>query len=385
MNVPFDAAKLDRLMAEAGLDLVLAHTRHNVRYLTGGYYYHFHANATRMGRSQYLAFVGIPRSRVQEAFFVGRPDERGQMEAESLWIPGRVEAIRGTVTAAEGAVKALQHMGLTSGRIGVEMPFLPADAWLALRAALPDVDFVDATPLLSELRAVKSGEELAILRAVYAGVAEVIRDQDAKIAIEGHTDAAPFRGDQITNWELSTGRASAARRMLETNGTDPLRVARVVGYADTDLLVKENPKDPQNRRISIILLQPRDPAPAAATVQKEVKAAFQAEAPAQQARPGTSDAGRHLSAGQHAGGDLRPGGQCLGVVRGLVCRVYCRFVVQPARRSGRLEPGDPGRRLERCYVHVQRDHTGSSNRSLFEKRIPVHCHRWQHHSFIQSL
>jgi len=137
-----------------------------------------------------------------------------------------------------------------------------------------------------------SAEPTAKCREILAAVAEVVKEQDTKIAIEGHTDAAPFRGDQITNWELSTNRASAARRMLETNGADPLRVARVVGYADTDLLVKENPKDPQNRRISIILLQPRDPAPAAATVQKEVKASFQAEAPAQQAKqaqPGTSE------------------------------------------------------------------------------------------------
>ena len=137
-----------------------------------------------------------------------------------------------------------------------------------------------------------SAEPTEKCREILAAVAEVVREQDTKIAIEGHTDAAPFRGDQITNWELSTGRASAARRMLEANGTDPLRVARVVGYADTDLLVKENPKDPQNRRISIILLQPRDPAPVAATVQKEVKASFQAEAPAQQAqqaKPGTSE------------------------------------------------------------------------------------------------
>ncbi len=134
-----------------------------------------------------------------------------------------------------------------------------------------------------------SAEPTPKCREILAAVAEVVKEQDTKIAIEGHTDAAPFRGDQITNWELSTGRASAARRMLETNGTDPLRVARVVGYADTDLLVKENPKDPQNRRISIILLQPRDSAPVAATVQKEVKAAFQAEAPAQQAKPVASD------------------------------------------------------------------------------------------------
>jgi chemotaxis protein MotB len=129
-----------------------------------------------------------------------------------------------------------------------------------------------------------SAEPTEKCREILAAVAEVVKEQDTKIALEGHTDAAPFRGDQITNWELSTNRASAARRMLETNGTDPLRVARVVGYADTDLLVKENPKDPQNRRISIILLQPKDPAPVAATVQKEVKASFQAEGPAQQAQ-----------------------------------------------------------------------------------------------------
>ncbi|OHD72024.1 MAG: hypothetical protein A2177_06955 [Spirochaetes bacterium RBG_13_68_11] len=175
VTIPFDTAKLDRLMAEADLGLVLAHTRHNVRYLTGGYYYHFHANSTRMGRSQYLAFVGIPRSRARDAFYVGRAEERGQMEAESLWIPGRIEAVRGTVTAAESAVKALRRLGFTSGRIGVEMPFLPADAWLALRAALPKVELVDATPLLNELRAVKSDEELAILRTVYAGVAGSIQ------------------------------------------------------------------------------------------------------------------------------------------------------------------------------------------------------------------
>jgi Xaa-Pro aminopeptidase len=173
--MPFDAAKLDRLMAEAGLGLVLVHTRHNVRYLTGGYYYHFHANSARMGRSQYLSFVGVPRGRVAEAFYVARAEERGQMEAESLWIPDRVEAIRGTVTAAEGAAKALRGRGLDSARIGVEMPFLPADAYLALRAALPEAEFVDATPLLAELRAVKSGEELAIVRGVYADVAESIQ------------------------------------------------------------------------------------------------------------------------------------------------------------------------------------------------------------------
>jgi Xaa-Pro aminopeptidase len=175
MRTPFDAGKLDRLMEEADLALVLAHTRHNVRYLSGGYYYHFHANSTRMGRSQYLPFVGIPRGHIEDAFYVGRAEERDQIRAEALWIPTIVEAERGTLTAAEGAMKAMEQMRLTSGRIGVEIPFLPTDAYLALRARFPLAEFVDVTPLLNELRAVKSEEELAILRKVYAGVAESIQ------------------------------------------------------------------------------------------------------------------------------------------------------------------------------------------------------------------
>jgi len=116
-----------------------------------------------------------------------------------------------------------------------------------------------------------SAEPTEKCREIIAAVAEVIKEQDAKIAVEGHTDAAPFRGDQITNWELSTNRASSARRMLEASGLDPARVARVVGYADTDLLVRENPKDPQNRRISIILLQPRDGGAALTALKQEVQ------------------------------------------------------------------------------------------------------------------
>ena len=86
-------------------------------------------------------------------------------------------------------------------------------------------------------------------------VAENIRDKPNRIVIEGHTDSAPFKTVQKTNWELSTSRASSARRELENNGVDPGRIARVVGYADQELLVPEDPKDPRNRRISIILLQ----------------------------------------------------------------------------------------------------------------------------------
>ena len=92
-------------------------------------------------------------------------------------------------------------------------------------------------------------------KEILALLAENIKDTNNKIVVEGHTDSVPFRGEQTTNWELSTSRASAARRELEANGIEPSRIARVVGYSDQELLIKEDPENPRNRRISIILLK----------------------------------------------------------------------------------------------------------------------------------
>ena len=172
--IPFDAEKLRRLMEEGGVSLLLANSRHNVRYLMGGYYYHFLARAPRFGRSQYLPLVGVPRERMADAFYVGRTDERSQIETEKPWVPHRFYTPLGTTTAVDGVRLAAQEFGLAEGRIGVEMPFLPADAFLALQRGLPNATFVDATPLLDELRAIKGPVEVAHLRMVYDRVAEAI-------------------------------------------------------------------------------------------------------------------------------------------------------------------------------------------------------------------
>jgi Xaa-Pro aminopeptidase len=127
----FDSEKLDRLMDAAGMALLLAGSRHNVRYLTGGYYFHFFERATRMGHSQYLPFVGLPRGRHDDAFYVGE-----QAGVEGLWIQDRHKA-RGTVAAAEAAAARVEKRDLARAAIGVELCYLPADAFLALQRALP--------------------------------------------------------------------------------------------------------------------------------------------------------------------------------------------------------------------------------------------------------
>lgn len=92
-------------------------------------------------------------------------------------------------------------------------------------------------------------------RKLLSLVAQAVKGLPNKLAISGHTDATPYMGsDGRSNWELSSDRANAARRVLVQNGVDPAHVRNVVGRADTDPFIKENPSDPQNRRISIVLL-----------------------------------------------------------------------------------------------------------------------------------
>jgi len=172
---PFDGAKLAHLMDEAGMDLLLASTRHNVRYLTGGYVYHFHERGQRMGSSQYLAFVGVPRGRVGDAFYIGASGEKMGLDVLPLWIGQRnLDAGDATSSAAAAAMIA-QSRGAARGKIGVEMPFLPASTLTALQTGLPGATFVDATDLLHELRAVKTDAEVAILRDVSDRVAAAIQ------------------------------------------------------------------------------------------------------------------------------------------------------------------------------------------------------------------
>ncbi len=87
-------------------------------------------------------------------------------------------------------------------------------------------------------------------------IGENIKTLKNRVSIEGHTDALPFAGRNYSNWELSTERASSARRELEENGLDPKRLISVAGFADTDPLIADDPNDARNRRISIILKFP---------------------------------------------------------------------------------------------------------------------------------
>lgn len=196
---PFDDAKLRALMEDAEVDLVLAHTRQNILYLTGGYYFHFHARFTRVGESQYLPLVGLLRRGSEGAFFVCRDGELGQMDAERLWIKSRVSVSGGTVPAARAAAAQIRGLALNDATVAVELPFLPADAYRALQGELPRVRVVDATPILDALRARKTAAELEHLRSVHDRVAEAIQ---ASFAV-GRPGIATAEVAERVRWEMT--------------------------------------------------------------------------------------------------------------------------------------------------------------------------------------
>jgi len=83
---------------------------------------------------------------------------------------------------------------------------------------------------------------------------KAVVDVPNKVIIEGHTDSLNFSGSKYTNWELSTERASAARQILENSGMKQDRIVMVAGYAANIPLIKNDPSNPENRRISIVIL-----------------------------------------------------------------------------------------------------------------------------------
>ncbi len=87
-------------------------------------------------------------------------------------------------------------------------------------------------------------------------VGKVVSKLPNNISVTGHTDSSPFTaGSRRDNWTLSTERANVSRQELVTAGVGENRIQRVVGLADREAFVPNDPKDPRNRRISIVLLR----------------------------------------------------------------------------------------------------------------------------------
>jgi chemotaxis protein MotB len=93
-------------------------------------------------------------------------------------------------------------------------------------------------------------------REILLEIGRALNDVPNKVGLSGHTDATPFASGEkgYSNWELSADRANASRRVLIAGGMDEAKLVRVVGLSSAVLFDKENPTNPVNRRISIIVM-----------------------------------------------------------------------------------------------------------------------------------
>ncbi|MEH2517688.1 Xaa-Pro aminopeptidase [Bradyrhizobium sp. AZCC 1610] len=162
--IPFDTAKLDSLMEAAGLDILVATSKHNVQYLLDAERAIFFDYMDALGVSRYLPVVIYPKGAPDKAAYVGHRLETHQRAVAPLWVPQVRTEGNGSVDAVSLAAGLIKSAGVPMKRIGVEMPFLPMDAGKALSDALPDSEIKDALLVLERLRAVKSPAELAKLK-----------------------------------------------------------------------------------------------------------------------------------------------------------------------------------------------------------------------------
>ena len=149
------------------------------------------------------------------------------------------------LTEAADHIKAQLEIGteFSSLRDQIEMSVTPEGLKIELIDKTGSSFFDSGSALLR-------GESVRVLSLIAAEIGKLDND----LIVEGHTDSKPFGlSEQYGNWELSVDRANAARRVMTREGLRPTQLKGVRGLADTQLHNADNPGDPRNRRVSILV------------------------------------------------------------------------------------------------------------------------------------
>ncbi|MBX3597987.1 MAG: aminopeptidase P family protein [Rhizobiaceae bacterium] len=178
-------------MGEAGIDLLLATSKHNVQYLLGGYRFIFFAAMDAIGHSRYLPFLAYERGKPEHAGYIGNRMEGAEHAVHPFWTPTFQAGAWGSTDAARLAVEHVRKTGKATARIGIEPSFMPLDAYQVLVDGLPDAVFVDATGMLERLRSIKSARELAALRRA----SELITD--SMLSVFSRTPGGATKGEIV--------------------------------------------------------------------------------------------------------------------------------------------------------------------------------------------
>ena len=160
----------------------------------------------------------------------GVDDQEGAAATSLQDVQNQIDAT--SVGALEGGLSEHIHTRMTPDGLVIEL----VDA--------------DTEPLFN----LGSSNPSALLHDLIEVIGPVLATVSNDMAIVGHTDSRPFSVNaNYTNWELSTDRALAARRMMLSNGINARQIVQVTGKAATEPF-SDDPLAPQNRRIAITLL-----------------------------------------------------------------------------------------------------------------------------------
>ncbi len=159
-----DLQRIDRLMDDAAIDILVVTSKHNAQYLLGGYRFIFFSAMDAIGHSRYLPVVIYQKGKPGTACYIANKMEGGEHQITPFWTPNFSPMTWGSQDAAKLAVDYLRKIGAEGKRIGIEPAFLPMDAYQILTNGLDNVRLIDATGMLEQMRAIKTEAELNLMR-----------------------------------------------------------------------------------------------------------------------------------------------------------------------------------------------------------------------------
>ncbi len=185
-EIPFDTKHLDKLMDDAGIDVLVATSKHNVQYMLGGYRFFFFDTMDAVGVTRYLPAIVYQKGKPEHAAYIGCGIENFEKELGKFWQPTLDLSVIGSKETMGQALAHIKKLGPVR-RIGVESGFIPADGEAVLRKGLANVDIVDAVFPLERLRARKTPEEIGYLRQASERVIDAMAVTFKKHCVAGAT------------------------------------------------------------------------------------------------------------------------------------------------------------------------------------------------------
>src|SRR6266436_6441221 len=229
--IPFDTARLDRLMEEACMDVLIATSKHNVQYLLGGHRAFFFDYMDAMGLSRYLPVLVYAKGAPDKAAYFGHRLESFQRENNPFWTPVQLTNSSGSVDTMQKAIEHIRKAGIKTHGIGAELSFLPVDAGKALQSAFPDGKMTDVLFVLERMRSIKTPDELKKLKIASEAVIESMQ-----AVIAGHKPGATKAELTEALRREETNRGLIFEYCLITAGTSLNRAPSEQKWGEGDIL-----------------------------------------------------------------------------------------------------------------------------------------------------